>query len=64
MEKVLLDTDIGGDIDDAVCPAYLLREPVCAAWNHDRLRGAGKTGGGRRCDMQGRGESGSDCGRT
>ena len=25
MQKVLLDTDIGGDIDDAVCLAYLLR---------------------------------------
>ena len=29
MQKVLLDTDIGGDIDDAVCLAYLLREPQC-----------------------------------
>ena len=29
MEKVLLDTDIGGDIDDAICLAYLLREPQC-----------------------------------
>ncbi|HIS69222.1 MAG TPA: nucleoside hydrolase [Candidatus Gallacutalibacter stercoravium] len=32
MEKkqmVLLDTDIGGDIDDAVCLAYLLQEPRC-----------------------------------
>ena len=28
-EKILLDTDIGGDIDDAVCLAYLLREPRC-----------------------------------
>lgn len=27
MEKILLDTDIGGDIDDAICLAYLLREP-------------------------------------
>jgi purine nucleosidase len=27
--QVLLDTDIGGDIDDAVCLAYLLREPRC-----------------------------------
>ena len=25
MEKILLDTDIGGDIDDAVCLAYLLK---------------------------------------
>lgn len=29
MEKILLDTDIGGDIDDAVCLAYLLKEPDC-----------------------------------
>lgn len=27
--KVLLDTDIGGDIDDAVCLAYLLANPAC-----------------------------------
>lgn len=27
--KVLLDTDIGGDIDDAACLAYLLRQPAC-----------------------------------
>ncbi len=29
MEKILLDTDIGGDIDDAICLAYLLKEPEC-----------------------------------
>lgn len=29
MEKILLDTDIGGDIDDAICLAYLLNEPDC-----------------------------------
>lgn len=28
-EAVLLDTDIGSDIDDAVCLAYLLRQPRC-----------------------------------
>ena len=28
-EKVLLDTDIGSDIDDAVCLAYLLAKPEC-----------------------------------
>ena len=28
-KKVLLDTDIGGDIDDALCLAYLLRHPAC-----------------------------------
>jgi inosine-uridine nucleoside N-ribohydrolase len=27
--KVLLDTDIGTDIDDAVCLAYLLQQPRC-----------------------------------
>ena len=29
MEKILLDTDIGSDIDDAVCLAYLLNQPKC-----------------------------------
>ncbi|MBD3392320.1 MAG: nucleoside hydrolase [Chitinivibrionales bacterium] len=28
-KKVLLDTDIGSDIDDAVCLAYLLAHPAC-----------------------------------
>src|SRR6266508_535894 len=28
-EKILLDTDIGTDIDDAVCLAYLLAQPQC-----------------------------------
>jgi inosine-uridine nucleoside N-ribohydrolase len=28
-EKVLLDTDIGTDIDDALCLAYLLSNPAC-----------------------------------
>jgi len=27
--KILLDTDIGTDIDDAVCLAYLLANPDC-----------------------------------
>ena len=27
--KVLLDTDIGSDIDDAVCLSYLLAQPAC-----------------------------------
>ncbi|UCE08759.1 MAG: nucleoside hydrolase, partial [bacterium] len=27
--KILLDTDIGTDIDDAVCLAYLLANPEC-----------------------------------
>lgn len=29
MEKILLDTDIGSDIDDALALAYLLQEPEC-----------------------------------
>ena len=29
MTKVLLDTDIGTDVDDAVCLAYLLSQPDC-----------------------------------
>lgn len=29
MQKILLDTDIGSDIDDAVCLAYLLANPDC-----------------------------------
>lgn len=28
-EKIILDTDIGSDIDDAVCLAYLLANPQC-----------------------------------
>jgi purine nucleosidase len=28
-EKIILDTDIGSDIDDAVCLAYLLAQPQC-----------------------------------
>lgn len=29
IKKVLLDTDLGSDIDDSVCLAYLLKEPRC-----------------------------------
>jgi purine nucleosidase len=29
MTKILYDTDIGSDIDDAVCLAYLLAQPQC-----------------------------------
>lgn len=28
-EKIILDTDIGSDIDDAICLAYLLAQPQC-----------------------------------
>ena len=27
--KIIMDTDIGSDIDDALCLAYLLRQPAC-----------------------------------
>jgi inosine-uridine nucleoside N-ribohydrolase len=27
--KILLDTDLGGDIDDALALAYLLKQPQC-----------------------------------
>ncbi|MDX2138866.1 MAG: nucleoside hydrolase [Chloroflexota bacterium] len=29
MQKIILDTDIGSDIDDALCLAYLLAQPQC-----------------------------------
>jgi inosine-uridine nucleoside N-ribohydrolase len=29
LEKVIVDTDVGGDIDDAMCLAYLLAQPHC-----------------------------------
>ena len=29
MKKLLIDTDIGSDIDDALCLAYLLKQPKC-----------------------------------
>lgn len=29
MKKILLDTDIGSDLDDAICLAYLLAQPQC-----------------------------------
>ena len=27
--KLIMDTDIGSDIDDALCLAYVLRQPAC-----------------------------------
>ena len=27
--KIILDTDIGSDVDDAICLAYLLAQPKC-----------------------------------
>lgn len=29
MEKIIFDTDIGSDIDDSLCLAYLLKQPAC-----------------------------------
>jgi purine nucleosidase len=29
LQKIILDTDIGSDIDDAICLAYLLAQPEC-----------------------------------
>jgi inosine-uridine nucleoside N-ribohydrolase len=46
MVKILLDTDIGSDIDDAVCLAYLLAQPDC-----DLLGVTTVTGEGRRRAM-------------
>ena len=52
MEKVLLDTDIGGDIDDAICLAYLLKEPQCELVGITTVCGESeKTGGNRRCNL-------------
>ncbi len=43
MEKILLDTDIGGDIDDALCLAYLLQEPQCQLLGITTVCGASET---------------------
>jgi len=29
MERIIVDTDVGGDVDDAMCIAYLLAQPNC-----------------------------------
>lgn len=41
-EKVLLDTDIGSDIDDAVCLAYLLANPDCDLLGITTVTGEGE----------------------
>lgn len=38
--KVILDTDIGSDIDDAVCLAYLLKQPACELMGITTVSGA------------------------
>ena len=39
--KILLDTDIGSDIDDAVCLAYLLNQPECELLGITTVSGEG-----------------------
>jgi inosine-uridine nucleoside N-ribohydrolase len=46
-QKVLLDTDIGSDIDDAVCLAYLLAQPDCDLLGITTVTGEA----GRRAEM-------------
>lgn len=41
-EKILLDTDIGSDIDDAVCLAYLLANPECQLLGITTVTGEGE----------------------
>src|SRR5512145_3039577 len=40
--KLLLDTDIGSDIDDAVCLAYLLANPMCELQGITTVTGEGE----------------------
>ena len=41
MTKILLDTDIGSDIDDALCLAYLLARPECELLGVTTVTGEG-----------------------
>ena len=47
--KILLDTDIGSDIDDAVCLAYLLANPECELMGITTVSGEAK----KRAQMAG-----------
>lgn len=40
--KILLDTDIGSDIDDAICLAYLLSQPECQLMGITTVTGEGQ----------------------
>ena len=40
--KILFDTDIGSDIDDAVCLAYLLAQPRCELMGITTVAGEGE----------------------
>jgi purine nucleosidase len=46
-QKIILDTDIGTDIDDAVCLAYLLSQPECELLGITTVTGEA----GRRAEM-------------
>ena len=41
-EKIILDTDIGSDIDDAICLAYLLANPDCQLLGITTVTGEGE----------------------
>jgi inosine-uridine nucleoside N-ribohydrolase len=41
-EKIILDTDIGSDIDDAICLAYLLANPKCQLMGITTVTGEGE----------------------
>ena len=43
MTKILLDTDIGTDVDDAVCLAYLLAHPECELLGITTVTGEAET---------------------
>ena len=45
---VLLDTDIGSDIDDALCLAYLLAQPPCTLFGITTATGEARIGIGGR----------------
>ena len=63
MQKILLDTDIGGDIDDSICLAYLLKEPQCDLLGITTVCGEPeKTGGGGRRHLPGRRAASAHCG--
>ncbi len=65
MEKVLLDTDIGGDIDDAICLAYLLKEPQCNLIGITTVCGEPeKRAAVADANLPGFRKTGSDCGGT
>lgn len=64
--KVLLDTDIGNDIDDAVALAYLLRQPKCELLGITTVTGQARKRAGLAeviCKAAGRKDIPIHCGR-